>query len=115
MTKEAAAADAAGFNAPACSPPGLRLQELCRRRPGDSVKWMTHHLQVLLKRNEPSTIVRGTASSGKPPMAAKTILILGTNDDEHALHVRERLVARGQRAILLDSRWFPIEMTVALD
>jgi glutathione synthase/RimK-type ligase-like ATP-grasp enzyme len=48
-------------------------------------------------------------------MAAKTTLILGTSDDEHALHVRERLAARGQRAILLDSRWFPTEMTVALD
>lgn len=35
------------------------------------------------------------------------ILILGDHNDEHAVHVREGLRARGHRAEMLDSRGFP--------
>lgn len=48
-------------------------------------------------------------------MTAKTILILGTDDDDHALFMRERLLALGHYAHLLDSQWFPTAMTVSLD
>jgi hypothetical protein len=41
-----------------------------------------------------------------------TILVLGGADDEHALHVLEELGARGHDAELLDSRWFPTQMTI---
>jgi glutathione synthase/RimK-type ligase-like ATP-grasp enzyme len=47
-------------------------------------------------------------------MTDKAILILG-DDDEHALHMLEYLRQRGREAILLDSRWFPTELTVAFD
>lgn len=44
-----------------------------------------------------------------------TILILGPSDDEHAIHMRERLTARGADAVLVDSGWFPGSMTIAFD
>jgi hypothetical protein len=44
-----------------------------------------------------------------------TVLILGGPDDEHAVHVLGRLRARGADAELLDSRWFPGEMSLAHD
>ncbi len=41
-----------------------------------------------------------------------TVLVLGGADDEHARHVLERLQTRGVDAELLDSRWFPTQMTI---
>ena len=48
-------------------------------------------------------------------MAAKTILILGGADDEHASYMREYLAARGQDVELLDSRWYPEKMSLTFD
>jgi hypothetical protein len=44
-----------------------------------------------------------------------TVLILGGMDDTHACHVLEHLRARGTDAELLDSRWFPQSLRLALD
>jgi hypothetical protein len=44
-----------------------------------------------------------------------TILILGSGDDEHAMHVRDRLATRGADAALLDGAWFPSSMTIAFN
>lgn len=60
-------------------------------------------------------MVRVRISQGKVQMPAKTVVILGGDDDEHAVVMRDHLVARGHNAHLLDSRWFPTQMTVALD
>ncbi len=48
-------------------------------------------------------------------MTSKTILILGSLDDEHAAYVYERLQQAGHDVAVLDSRWFPSEMTLAFD
>jgi hypothetical protein len=48
-------------------------------------------------------------------MNGPTTLILGGQDDEHALAVREYLLARGHDAELLDSRWFPTAIQVEFD
>lgn len=45
----------------------------------------------------------------------KTILILGGEEDEHARHVLGEIRGKSCDAELLDSRWFPSRMTVALD
>ena len=44
-----------------------------------------------------------------------TVLILGGDDDEHAVHMLDHLRARGIDAVLLDSRWFPASLTVSFD
>src|SRR5262249_26211545 len=44
-----------------------------------------------------------------------TVLILGGTDDEHAVYMLEYLRGRGADAELLDSRWFPSELTVAFE
>ena len=44
-----------------------------------------------------------------------TILILGSSDDEHAVHVREHLCRNGARAVHIDCAWFPNRMTITLD
>ena len=44
-----------------------------------------------------------------------TILILGANDDEHAVHMRERLCQSGADALQIDCAWFPRTMTIAFD
>jgi glutathione synthase/RimK-type ligase-like ATP-grasp enzyme len=41
-----------------------------------------------------------------------TTLVFGGADDEHALHVLEAICARGRDAELLDSRWFPTQMSI---
>lgn len=41
------------------------------------------------------------------------VLVLGGDDDEHAVHVLETLRARGARAEMLDSRRFPGEIRIA--
>lgn len=44
-----------------------------------------------------------------------TILVLGGNEDEHATAVLTRLRSGGHDAELLDSRWFPTQMTIEFD
>jgi glutathione synthase/RimK-type ligase-like ATP-grasp enzyme len=44
-----------------------------------------------------------------------TVLILGGDDDEHAVVMRETLRRRGADVELLDSRWFPGKMQLAHD
>jgi hypothetical protein len=44
-----------------------------------------------------------------------TILILGESDDEHAVHMRDHLRARGADAVHIDPEWFPGRMTIAFD
>lgn len=44
-----------------------------------------------------------------------TILILGGEDDEHALWMREYLLERGVKVELFDSRWFPGQLRLAFD
>jgi len=44
-----------------------------------------------------------------------TILILGSIDDEHAVHVREHLSRNGARAVHVDCSWFPEHMTITFD
>lgn len=44
-----------------------------------------------------------------------TILILGGQDDDHAVHMLEQLRRRRVNAELVDSRWFPTQMTLAFD
>jgi glutathione synthase/RimK-type ligase-like ATP-grasp enzyme len=48
-------------------------------------------------------------------MVRSTILILGTDDDEHTCHVLTHLRNHGHDAELIDSRWFPARMTIAFD
>lgn len=48
-------------------------------------------------------------------MSAKMILILGGEDDEHAIHMGRFLAGLGHRPYLVDSRWFPSVMTVTFD
>src|SRR5688572_30729335 len=48
-------------------------------------------------------------------MTDKAILILGGEDDEHALHLLAYLRQRGREAHLFDSRWFPAQLTVSFD
>jgi hypothetical protein len=48
-------------------------------------------------------------------MSAKTILILGGEDDDHASFMLEHLAARGCDVELLDSRWFPTAMQIVFD
>jgi hypothetical protein len=43
------------------------------------------------------------------------ILILGGEDDQHAVHVLESLRRRGADAELLDSRWFPGQLAIRYD
>jgi glutathione synthase/RimK-type ligase-like ATP-grasp enzyme len=43
------------------------------------------------------------------------VLVLGGEDDDHAVFVRDHLRGRGQEAELLDSRWFPAELGLACD
>ncbi len=43
------------------------------------------------------------------------ILILGGEDDAHAVHMLHHLKGRGADVELFDSRWFPTAMTVAFD
>ncbi len=43
------------------------------------------------------------------------VLVLGGDDDEHAVHVFDTLRARGVRAEMLDSRRFPGEIRIAWD
>jgi hypothetical protein len=45
-------------------------------------------------------------------MRPSTVLVLGGEDDEHACAVIDRLRAAGHDAELLDSRWFPTQMTL---
>jgi hypothetical protein len=45
----------------------------------------------------------------------KTVLILGGEDDEHAIHMLRRLSGEGVDAVLLDSQWFPDAMTLSFD
>ena len=45
-------------------------------------------------------------------MHPSTVLVLGSEDDEHAATVVGRLQAAGHDAELLDSRWFPTQMTI---
>jgi hypothetical protein len=45
----------------------------------------------------------------------KTILILGSDEDEHARHVLAHLRGRGCDTELLDSRWFPGQMKISLE
>jgi hypothetical protein len=44
-----------------------------------------------------------------------TVLILGGTDDAHACHMLEQLCSRGTDAELLDSRWFPSQMSLVFD
>jgi hypothetical protein len=44
-----------------------------------------------------------------------TILILGGGDDDHAVFMLRYLRERGQDVELLDSRWFPGSLSIALD
>src|SRR5262245_43895507 len=44
-----------------------------------------------------------------------TVLILGGTDDEHAVYMLEHLRECGHDAEMLDSRWFPGEMSIAHD
>ena len=48
-------------------------------------------------------------------MSAKTIVILGGEDDDHASFMHEHLAAAGCDVELLDSRWFPTAMQIAYD
>jgi hypothetical protein len=48
-------------------------------------------------------------------MSAKTILILGGEDDDHASFMLEHLAACGCDSALLDSRWYPTAMQIAFD
>src|SRR5215217_2841826 len=43
------------------------------------------------------------------------LVILGGEDDEHAMHMLDHLRERGADAVLLDSRWFPSSLTVSFD
>ncbi|MBY0525690.1 MAG: hypothetical protein K2R98_19955 [Gemmataceae bacterium] len=44
-----------------------------------------------------------------------TVLILGGNDDAHAVHMLTHLQKRGVDVELLDSRWFPTALRLAYD
>src|SRR5688500_11034976 len=48
------------------------------------------------------------------PMTPATILILGGEDDDHAVAMLHYLHERNHDAELLDSRWFPARMTLTL-
>jgi hypothetical protein len=43
------------------------------------------------------------------------VLVLGGEDDAHAMHVLRHLQAVGVDAVLLDSRWFPTTTTLSVD
>jgi glutathione synthase/RimK-type ligase-like ATP-grasp enzyme len=43
------------------------------------------------------------------------ILILGGQDDAHAVHMLQHLQGRGADVELFDSRWFPTAMTISFD
>lgn len=47
-------------------------------------------------------------------MAAQAILILGGEDDEHAVATRDALCNRGADAELLDARWFPSVLRLSM-
>jgi hypothetical protein len=44
-----------------------------------------------------------------------TVLILGADDDEHAVHMLDHLRRRGVDAVLLDSRSYPCRLAVSFD
>jgi glutathione synthase/RimK-type ligase-like ATP-grasp enzyme len=44
-----------------------------------------------------------------------TILVLGSSDDEHAIHVCEHLCRNGAHAVQIDCAWFPDRMTITFD
>jgi glutathione synthase/RimK-type ligase-like ATP-grasp enzyme len=44
-----------------------------------------------------------------------TVLILGGDDDEHAVHVLQHLRQRGVDTELLDSRWFPSRLAITFE
>ena len=44
-----------------------------------------------------------------------TILILGGEDDEHAAHMLDHLSSRGADVALVDSRWFPGELSLSFE
>src|SRR5262245_17613911 len=48
-------------------------------------------------------------------LAAMTILILGGDDDDHAVFMRDFLRQRGADAEMLDSRWFPQSLRLGFD
>jgi hypothetical protein len=48
-------------------------------------------------------------------MDANPVLILGSEHDEHALHVLRHLRRGGHDAELFNSRWFPCDATIVLD
>jgi len=43
-----------------------------------------------------------------------TILILGAPEDAHAAHIQQKVQARGQQAIFLDTRQFPAQLKINL-
>src|SRR5262249_26100371 len=98
---------------PSRFPRRLRLDRLTFRD-DDSIKWVTH---------DRSPGSRGTHKDCLPqrrPMtrdglAAMTILILGGDDDDHAVFRRDFLLQRGVDAELLDSRWFPQSLRLGFD
>src|SRR5262249_18096579 len=44
-----------------------------------------------------------------------TTLILGAQDDEHAIYMCDQLARRGADAVLIDGSWFPGSLTLAFD
>ena len=44
-----------------------------------------------------------------------TVLILGSSDDEHAVHIHNYLCQNGADAIQVDCTWFPSRMTITFD
>ena len=44
-----------------------------------------------------------------------TVLILGAEDDDHAVHMRGHLRERGAEARIVDSRWFPASLSLAYE
>jgi hypothetical protein len=82
------------------------------------MKWMTQHLPIL-SRMHPiapgSQIIRTSQLRGKSQLSAKTILILGSADDDHAVAMHAHLARHGQDVELLDSRWFPSTLQIEFD
>jgi hypothetical protein len=48
-------------------------------------------------------------------MTSKTVLILGSGEDEHAAHMLVHLRNRGCDVELFDSRWFPTQLEISLE